>query len=131
MPIKKPSEFQIQRAVCIWLDGTPAKPLTPARPGALKPDAIYWHTPNGGNRDGREAVALQEMGVKAGVPDLVFLHHGKFYALEMKDDEGVVTKSQEKMMIRMYEAGAAGVAVAKSLAEAKAQIFAWGLALFP
>ena len=37
-------------------------------------DKCYgWHTPNGGNRDAQEAVKFRGMGVKRGVPDLIFL----------------------------------------------------------
>jgi hypothetical protein len=35
-----------------------------------------WHTPNGGERDPREAQKFKGMGVRAGIPDLVFMTHG-------------------------------------------------------
>jgi hypothetical protein len=36
------------------------------------PSLLFWHTPNGEDRDPRTAIVLASMGVKAGVPDLFF-----------------------------------------------------------
>lgn len=38
---------------------------------ALEPPAFWWHTPNGGRRNPREAARLRAQGVKAGIPDCV------------------------------------------------------------
>lgn len=55
----------------------------------------YWkatiHVPNGGKRNAREAARLKQMGVKAGVSDILcFKGSGQFVglALEMKDEGG-------------------------------------------
>lgn len=114
----KPSEFQIQRALCIWLD----------TPGVLLPDVIYWHTPNGGARSAVEGKRFKETGVKAGIFDLTFLHQGGFWTLELKDDVGVLSAPQRAMWPRYAAAGARGIAMANSLEAAKAQIVTWGLA---
>lgn len=39
----------------------------------VKRDVLWWHTPNGGLRNKREAAKLKAMGVKSGVADLIFI----------------------------------------------------------
>lgn len=36
------------------------------------PDELFWHTPSGKKRVGKDAIALKQMGLIAGVPDLFF-----------------------------------------------------------
>ena len=43
-----------------------------------------FHVPNGGTRNKREAVVLKATGVVAGVPDLILIHKGITYGIEMK-----------------------------------------------
>lgn len=43
---------------------------------AQKPDCIWFHVPNGGGRSRVEAAILKGMGVRAGVPDLIFIWAG-------------------------------------------------------
>ena len=38
----------------------------------LRPDVLFWHTPNGEVRDPRTAAKLKAMGTLPGVPDLQF-----------------------------------------------------------
>lgn len=111
----KISEFDIQRAVCIWLDN-----------GALFPDVVYWHTPNGGARDAREGKRFKEIGVKAGIPDLFFLRAGRLYGLELKAPGGSQSPAQVAMQPRLAAAGC-NYAVVDSLPDARTQLFAWGL----
>lgn len=112
---RKPTEFDIQRAICIWLDG-----------GALLPDAVFFHVPNGGSRNALEGVRFKQSGVKAGVPDLLFLRSHKIFALELKAEDGHVSAAQIAMQTRFRLAGAM-VATCYSLRDARAQIFSWGL----
>lgn len=120
----KISEHDIQRAVCIWLDGTPT------RAGALRPGVVYWHTPNGGSRDAREGARFKQIGVLPGIPDLWFLASGLLFGLELKDENGKLSSAQRELHPRLRVAGVAGLATVNTLAAAKAQIVAWGLA-FP
>jgi len=115
--VKKPDEFQIQRALCIWLD----------TPGVLRPNVVYWHTPNGGARSPIEGKRFKEIGVKAGVHDLLFLAEGRLYGLEMKAEGGILSPAQIAMHPRLLAAGLAGSAVADSLAMAKDWVRHWGL----
>ena len=53
------------------------------------PDALIWHTPNGGKRSKREAAELKRMGVLAGVPDIAILtRFGVVLFIEVKAPKG-------------------------------------------
>jgi len=59
---------------------------------------VFYHPPNGGSRDKREALKLQTMGVAAGVPDVVLpLRSGEFSGLycELKKAGGCPSKDQK------------------------------------
>ena len=47
-------------------------PLVSMLRWAMRPDVLWWHTPNGELRDKRAAAKLKAMGTLAGVPDLQF-----------------------------------------------------------
>ena len=68
------------------------------------PHLLFWHTPNGGKRHIIEAAKFQRMGVLPGVSDLVFLHNGKFFALELKKRGNRPTEHQENFMERVKDA---------------------------
>ena len=62
-----PTEIQEQIVVATWL--------------SIK-NIPYYHIPNGGYRDYREALKFKRMGVKAGVPDLcICVARGGYYGL--------------------------------------------------
>ena len=64
---------------------------------AQKQGYYCFHCPNGEKRDGRTASKLMAMGVKPGVPDLIFiLPNGKILWVELKLANGILSKSQEK-----------------------------------
>lgn len=50
----------------------------------LPPDAVPFHIGNGEARDARDGVKLKEMGVLAGVPDLLILCAGRAIFIEVK-----------------------------------------------
>ena len=50
------------------------------------PGLVWWHTPNGGRRNRIEGAILNGLGVRPGVTDLILLHHGRAFALELKTD---------------------------------------------
>jgi hypothetical protein len=87
---------------------------------------VWWHTPNGGNRSVAEAGRFKALGVKAGVPDVLALHAGRLFALELKAERGRVSEAQEAMLADLEAAGAT-VAVAFSLDDALATLMRWGL----
>lgn len=94
------------------------------------PGMVYWHTPNqgrvGGHRGRVQGAILKSLGVRAGVSDFVFLHGGKFYALELKAGAGKPTEDQLAFIADVNNAGGFA-AWASGLDRALACLEAWGL----
>lgn len=67
-------EDALQRAVVQWLT-------------LAKPRCLWFHVPNGGARDAITGARLKAMGVRAGVPDLVFIWKGGAGFIELKRPE--------------------------------------------
>ncbi len=67
-------EDALQRSVVQWLT-------------LAKPRCVWFHVPNGGARDAVTGAKLKAMGVKAGVPDLVFAWKGGAGFVELKRPE--------------------------------------------
>ena len=62
---------------------------------------MLYHVPNGGSRNKIEAAKLKQMGVRAGVPDLVLPVPKGIYAglfIEMKYDKGRLQESQKEYL---------------------------------
>lgn len=125
---RTPTEHDIQRAVCIWLDGNPDKNGVPRVMPALRPGVVYWHTPNGGGRSVVEGVRFKQAGVKAGIHDFLFLWGG-LYGLEMKKPGGVLSPDQVAMHARLMAAGMVASATVDNLEDARRTLRGWGLAL--
>jgi hypothetical protein len=91
------------------------------------PRTAYWfHVANGGARAPIEAAILKGLGVRAGVPDLIIIHDGKTYGLELKADGNKPTKLQIEAQDAMRTAGAE-IAVAVGLDAALQQLEQWQL----
>lgn len=90
------------------------------------PGLVAWHTPNGGHRKPIEAAILKSMGVRAGVSDVICVHKGKIYAMELKAPGGRATEAQLKFLSDIDAAGAF-TAMPASLDAALATLEAWGL----
>src|SRR5262245_17133005 len=70
------------------------------------PGLFAFHPANGGYRKPIEAAILKGMGVVAGVPDVIAIHQGRCYAMELKPEGGKLTENQERALIALREAGA-------------------------
>jgi hypothetical protein len=90
------------------------------------PNLFVFHYPAGGWRSPIEAAILKSLGTVAGVPDLLIIHRGQLYALELKIECGRLTQTQIDTQARMRAAGAT-VATAVEIDAALEQITAWGL----
>jgi hypothetical protein len=90
------------------------------------PGTFAFHVPNGGKRRRIEASIMKGLGVAAGVPDIIAIHGGHTFTLELKADGGHPTAKQIETMAEMEKAGAT-VTLAKGLDAAIAQLEAWGL----
>lgn len=130
-----PTESDLQRALCIWLDGNPdPKTGIPRTTPALRPGVIYWHTPNSGEgRSAFQGKILKQQGVKAGIHDLLFLWGG-LYGMEWKKPNGKPAEtqlhgSQKRMHPLLLAAGMVASATVDSLADAKTILTRWNLVL--
>jgi len=57
---------------------------------------IWFHVPNGGARTAAEGRIFKSMGVRAGVPDLIFLWDGRAACIELKAGRGRLSESQQR-----------------------------------
>ena len=90
------------------------------------PNCFWFHPANGGLRTAIEAAIFRGLGVTPGVPDLILVHAGRCYGLELKSDTGRLTPAQRLTHDRLREAGAL-VATVYGLDEAIAQLTDWRL----
>jgi hypothetical protein len=104
----------IQRAVCQHLRkrGTPG--------------LVWWHTPNGGRRNRIEAAIFAGLGVRPGVADLILLHDGRAFALELKTDAGRTTVAQ-RQFVSDFNAAGGTAAITNGLDQALRTLEAWRL----
>jgi hypothetical protein len=104
----------IQRAVCEHLRQRGARGI------------VWWHTPNGGRRSRVEAAIFSGLGVRPGVSDIILLHSGQAYALELKSEQGRPTAAQMNFITEFRAAGGEGE-IANGLDEALRTLETWGL----
>jgi len=109
-----PSEDQIHRALVKHI-----------RSRAV-PGVIWFHPANGGKRNAREAKKFKDMGVQPGVADLILIHRGHVYALELKSLAGRPTVAQMEWMSAFNAAGGNGC-ICHGLDRAIATLERWGL----
>jgi hypothetical protein len=113
-PRRTRPEDQIQRAVFDHLRVRGA------------PRVFAFHPANGGYRKPIEAAVLNGLGVRAGVPDVVAIHEGQCYGLELKAPGGRPSELQLATISAMESAGAI-CCIAEGLDRALAVLEAWGL----
>jgi hypothetical protein len=107
-------EQHLQRTVCQHLRQRGARGL------------LWFHVPNGGRRSPIEAAIFSGLGVRAGVADLVLLHRGRAFALELKSDDGRPSAAQLKF-ISEFRAAGGEASIANGLDEALRTLEAWRL----
>lgn len=108
------AEDRLQQAICQHLNWRGAKGL------------VYFSVPNGCYRTPLEAQILKATGTRAGVADLILMHAGTCYALELKTPKGRTRPSQIKFMADWIAAGGVG-AVCRGIDEALAFLEQHGL----
>jgi hypothetical protein len=107
-------EQHLQRTVCEHLRQRGARGL------------VFWHTPNGGRRGRVEAAIFSGLGIRPGVSDLILLHDGRAYALELKTEQGRATAAQANFISDFRAAGGEGT-IAAGLDQALHTLETWGL----
>ena len=113
-PRRRQPEAQLQRAVLEHLRWRGV------------PGLFTFHYPAGGWRSPVEAAIFKSLGVVAGVPDLLIIHRGQIYGLELKTAHGHLTAAQTETQQYMRAAGAI-VATAVEIDAALERLEEWGL----
>lgn len=90
----------------------------------LPSDSLFFAIPNGGWRAKKTGADLKRQGVKAGVADLVIMHDGRTFFLELKTPAGRLSKEQTEFCVQALKAGGF-YAVARSLEQVQRQLLDW------
>ena len=104
----------------------------------LGSDSWFAHIPMGAYRTPAEGGILKALGAKAGTPDLLIIHAGRAYWIELKAPPKTLASgrpSQEKASLSQtqietiaeIEAAGSPVAVCRSLVEIQAALTKWGV----
>lgn len=95
-----------------------------------QPGLLWWHTNNNIHMRGRrghiQGAIKRGLGVRAGVSDILALHRGKFFALELKVPGGRPTEDQLAFHSDV-RANGGFTCVAEGLDEALRSLETWGL----
>jgi len=83
------------------------------------PGVVFWHTPN--DRSSR-----RKSGYLSGASDVMILHDGQFFALELKTDKGRATEDQLEFIDRVNSADGYAFC-AKGLENALNVLEHWGV----
>jgi hypothetical protein len=71
------------------------------------PGAFAFHPKNGGiHQRGRHRGINNGLGVVSGVPDVIVIHQGRTYGLELKKHGGKLSQAQIETLEQMEHAGA-------------------------
>lgn len=87
---------------------------------------VYWHTANEGKHHVAYRTKLKSLGARNGVSDLVFLHRGHFYALELKKAKGRPTMDQMQFASDVNAAGGSSC-ICQGLNAAIRVLETWGI----
>lgn len=91
------------------------------------PAAVWFHVANGSKASPQYRRKLAALGLRPGVSDLICLHNGEAFALELKREaKGRVSEHQNEFLSDWRRAGGHGV-VAEGLDEALACLKVWGI----
>jgi len=93
-------------------------------PGRISRDGVTWWSVDMAAYAGNVPGIRTARGCIAGVPDMVILHQGSAYFLEVKADDGSVSPMQQVVGVAILLAGAR-YGVARNPAEALQHLDAW------
>ncbi len=93
---------------------------------ALKSPAWYTTIGHGGGGQMRGMI-LKGMGLKAGVPDLIIVHDGRAFWLELK--AGTSLSAVQREIHASLDAAGSKVATCRSLDDVIAALTSWGIPL--
>lgn len=92
------------------------------------PASVFWTSfPSGGGGRIRGAL-LKHSGLKAGVPDLLLIHNGHAFMVELKIKKSYLSAVQKDIHAQLNAVGCP-VRTCRSLLELEATLRGWGLPL--
>ena len=90
--LQYPLEKMLHKVVAAWLDQN-------------LPEDTFWTTfPSGGGGEFRGYI-LKDMGLKAGVPDILVWGKNKMIGIELKSEKGVLSKDQKIVIPKLEQLG--------------------------
>jgi hypothetical protein len=92
---------------------------------ALTPESWFSTIGHGGGGYLRGAI-LHGCGLKSGVPDILIIHEGCAYFLELKAPKGALSKEQEEEFPRIAAAGAR-IMLARNLGDVRFALATWNI----
>jgi hypothetical protein len=123
------------RINCCWASKRSSRPqpsltATPGKPeyhdGRILRSAAALQQIRAERRAQPAGAILKDMGAKLGVPDLLLISRGRFFAIELKSDRGRLSLVQRETHSAMRKAGAI-IGVAGDVDQAIDLLIEWGL----
>lgn len=94
----------------------------------LPKDAVFFAIPNAARRSFVDGKMQRKAGLRKGVPDMVVIHGGKAFFLELKARDGRVSTDQ-KDMINLLKIAGAKATVVRTVEQALDALREWGVPL--
>lgn len=92
----------------------------------MLPPSVFWTTIGHGGGGAVRGAILHGLGLKAGVPDMLFVYAGRAHFIEIKSAVGSLSKAQRACHAELYQAGAR-VATARGIDDVRLHFARWGL----
>ena len=108
-------EQQFQQSVAAYLE-------------RVLPPGVFWTAVGHGGGGRTRGAILKSMGVRPGVPDLIFLYHGRFLGIELKAGKGTLSSAQDSCASLIVAAGGTW-ASARTLDDVERTLVAFGIPL--
>jgi hypothetical protein len=93
---------------------------------ALTRETFFLHVANERKCSEAEGALLKRLGQRKGFPDLLLIHAGRAFGMEIKPDGGRVRPEQREAHAALAEAGMP-VVVVRSIADTGDALQAWGI----
>lgn len=93
----------------------------------LRPDVCWTAVDHANARDKLTGAIRKARGVKAGIPDFLFWHYGRGFAIEFKRADGVLSDAQ-RAFLRTLIGAEVEVAVCWNSVQVFQKVVEWGLA---
>lgn len=117
-PVVREHPLQKQIADVLRLEIAPA--------GKVSRHGVVWWCVDHANYAGEVPGIRIGRGIVAGVPDLLILHHGEAFLIEIKADDGEVSEAQRSVLAACL-AASCRVAIARDAAEVLRLLDHWNI----